>query len=284
MELRTYAKIIWRYIWLVALIVGVVTVYSGYQYYKLRKIPGALTAYSSSISLQIGLDATTRGDPNPADNVTVSEALADTLTMGPILSSREFCLDISHQIGQDMNEIQQRYGAHADLGANNDWQSPDDGTLSAIAGALNATRTHSVVTITVNWSTVAGSWAIANAIGELSSSRIGQYLDYVVATDYTHNTTTGNYIQPEVSARVVSAASTPGQVPGSSASKLALLILLVVIALAMAIALAFLLDYLDDRIRTKEDITDLFQLPVYGEVPHAPTPGRLVRTGSKPVV
>ncbi|HEU5382603.1 MAG TPA: hypothetical protein VFV38_44920 [Ktedonobacteraceae bacterium] len=277
-ELRTYAKIIWRYIWLVALIVGIVAAYSGYQYYKLRKIPGALTAYSSNISLQIGLDATTRGDPNPADNVTVSEALADTLAMGPILSSREFCTDISQQIGRDMNEIQQRYGAQADLGAGNNWQNPGDTTLSALAGALSATRTHSVVTITVNWNTAAGSWAIANAIGELSSARMGQYLDYVVATNLTRNTTPGNYIQPEVSARVVSAASTPASVPGSSASKLTLLILLVVIALAVAIALAFLLDYLDDRLRTREDVTDLFQLPVYGEVPRAPAPGHLLRT------
>ncbi len=275
MELRTYAKIIWRYIWLVALIVGVVAAYSGYQYYKLRKTAGALTAYNSNISMQIGLDATTKGDANPANNVTVSEALADTLVMGPILSSREFCNDISHQIGQDMNQIQQRY-PNADLG---DWNNP-----SAIAGALSATRTHSVVTISVSWSTDAGAWAIANAVGELSSSRIGQYLDYVVATDYTHTSTSGNYVQPEVSARVISAASTPGKVPGSAASKLTLLVLLVVVALAIALALAFLLDYLDDRIRTKEDVTDLFQLPVYGEVPHAPTPGHIVRPSSEPVV
>ncbi|MEO7020363.1 MAG: hypothetical protein ABI234_09465 [Ktedonobacteraceae bacterium] len=282
MELRTYAKIIWRYIWLVALIVGVVAAYSGYQYYKLRKIPGALTAYNSNISLQIGLDATTKGDPNPADNVTVSEALADTLVMSPILSSREFCTDISHQIGQDMNEIEQRYPG-TDLG-NTNWQNPTDSTVSLIASALTSTRSHSVVTISVNWSTAAGSWAIANAIGELSSSRIGQYLDYVVATNFTRSTATGNYIQPEVSARVISAASVPGKVPGSSASKLTLLILLVVVALAIALALAFLLDYLDDRIRTKEDVADLFQLPVYGEVPHAPTPGRIARTRSQPVV
>lgn len=269
-ELRTYAKIIWRYIWLVVLIVGVVAAYSGYQYYKLRKTSGALTAYNSNISMLIGLDATTRGDPNPADNVTVSEALADTLISGPILSSREFCSDISHQIGQDMSEIEQRYGLNADLG---NWTDP-----SAIAGALSATRAHSLVTVSVNWSTAAGAWAIANAIGEVSSSRMGQYLDYVVATDYTHSSTTGSYIQPEVSARVISAASTPGTVPGSSASRLTLLALLVVIALVIAIALAFLLDYLDDRIRTKEDVTDLFQLPVYGEVPRAPAPGHSART------
>lgn len=275
-ELRTYARIIWRYIWLVVLIVGVVAAYSGYQYYKLRKTVGALNGYSSSISLQIGLVATTRGDPNPADAVTVSQTLADTLVSSPILSSREFCSDVSHQIGQDMSEIQQRY-PNADLG---NWQDS-----SAIAGSLSAARVDSVVTISVNWSTAVGAWAIANAIGEISSARIGQYLDYVVATDYTHTSTaTGAYIQPEVSARIVSAASAATSVPGTSASKVTLLALLIVIALIVAIALAFLLDYLDDRIRSKEDLKDLFQLPIYGEVPHAPIPGHSARTDSKPAV
>lgn len=269
-ELRTYARIIWRYIWLVVLIVGVVAAYSGYQYYKLRKTVGALSGYSSSISLQIGLVASTRGDPNPADNVTVSEALADTLVSGPILSSREFCTDISHQIGQDMGEILQHY-------PDADPASLRNLDPAAIGSSLSAVRVHSLVTISVNWSTAAGAWAIANAIGEIGTSRIGQYLDYVVATDYTHSSTSGTYVQPEVSARVVSAASAAISVPGTSASKLTLLVLLVVIALVVAIALAFLLDYLDDRIRSKEDIRDLFQLPIYGEVPHAPAPGHFPR-------
>jgi hypothetical protein len=276
-ELRTYARVIWRYIWLVVLIVGVVAIYSGYQYYKLHQVPGALVGYNSNILIQIGLDATTKGDPNPADNVTVSEALADTLINSTILSSKEFCSDISGQIGRDMSEIEQQgYGASPDLG---NWQDP-----SAIAGALSAMRAHSLVTISVNWATAAGAWAIANAIGEISSSRMGQYLDYVVATDYTHTSTVGNYIQPEVSARVISAASVPSPVPGSSASKAILLVLLVLIALAIAIALAFLLDYLDDRIRTKEDVADLFELPIYGEVPHAPTPGHSFQARSESVV
>lgn len=274
MELRTYAKIIWRYIWLIVLLVGVVAVYSGYQYYKLRKTPGALTGYNSNISLQIGLVATNNGDPNPADNVTVSQALADTLVSGPILSSREFCNDISHQIGQDMSVIEQNY-PNPDLG------NLDPGT---IAGALSATRTDSVVTISVNWSTMAGAWAITNAIGEIATSRIGQYLDYVVATNSAHTSATGTYIQPEVSARIISAASIPGSVPGTAASKLTLLALLVVIALIIGIALAFLLDYLDDRIRSKDDVKDLFELPIYGEVPHAPTPGHLARTQSESAV
>jgi hypothetical protein len=274
-ELRTYAKIIWRYIWLLIVIVGIVAAYSGYQYYKLRKTPGALTAYNSNISLQIGLEATTQGDANPSDNETVASVLADTLVSGPILTSNEFSTAISQQIGLDMGEIQQRYGANADLG---NWQTP-----SAIAGALSATRTDSLVTISVNWSTAAGAWAITNAIGEVSTARIGQYLGYVIATNSTRPST-GSYAQPEVSARIISAASAPGTVPGSSTSKVTVLVLLVVIALAIAIALAFLLDYLDDRLRTKEDVLDLFPWPVYGEVPHAPAPGHLSNARGESIV
>lgn len=258
MELRAYAKIIWRYIWLVVVIVGIVAAYSGYQYYKLRKTPGALTAYNSNISIQLGLVAPSNGNINPADKVTVSEAVADTLVSGQVYEYKSFCSDISHQIGQDMSQIQQMY-PNADLG---NWQD-----AGAIAGALSATRTHSVVTFSVNWNTAAGAWAIANAIGEITSARMGQYLDY-----------------PEISAHIVSAVSTPASIPGSSASKPTLLALLVLIALAIAIALAFLLDYLDDRIRSKEDIKDLFHLPIYGEVPRAPMPGHSARARGKSAV
>lgn len=275
MELRTYARIIWRYIWLIALIVGVVALYSGYQYYKLRKTPGALTAYSSSISLQIGLAASPNGDPNPADNVTAAETLADTLAIGPILGSKEFCGDVSHQVGLDMNAIQQLY-PHPDLG---NWQDPN-----ALAGALSATHVHSLVTINVNWSTDAGAWAIAHAVGEVASSRVGQYLDYVVAATYTHTSNTGTAVQPVVSARVISAPSSPTAVPGTSISKLTLLALLVIVALAIAIALAFLLDYLDERVRGKKDLQGICTLPIYGEIPPPPTPGHTVKTRSSSAV
>ena len=64
----------------------------------------------------------------------------------------------------------------------------------------------------------------------------------------------------------------------------ALCLLLVLIALIIGIALAFLLDYLDDRIRSKDDVKDLFELPIYGEVPHAPTPGHIARTQSESAI
>ena len=256
MELKTYWTILWRRIWLVALVVIVVALYAGYQYYHLRKIPGALKAYSSSITLQIGLGATTNSNTNNAsDNIAVSQALADSLANGPILSSHEFDTDVSNQIGQDMSEIDQRFGNNPDLG---DWQN-----AGAIGGALGTVRVDTLVTITATWTSAPGAWAIANAVGEVSAAKLGSYL-------------AGDSVLPPASARVVSNATDPATVPGASANKVTLLVLLVLVALIIGIALAFLLDYLDDRVRTKDEVAHLLELPIYAEVPRAPIPGRTV--------
>ncbi len=139
MELKAYWTIIWRRIWIVVLIVGVVALYAGYQYYHLRKTPGALTAYKSDVTIQIGLQASPNGTTSSyADNVTVSEALADAMITSPILSSKEFDAQVSNEVGSDMSLIEQRYGPHPDLG---DWQN-----TAAIGGALSALRAHSLVT------------------------------------------------------------------------------------------------------------------------------------------
>lgn len=267
MELRTYARILWRYSWLIIIIVGVVAAYAGVQYYRLRKEAGALNGYSSSVSLQIGLQASGKSSTTPGDTVSVAETLADTLVSGPILASREFDTDLAHQVEQDTSAILQRYPGSTP-------QTLQNLDPTAIGNALGAVRVHNLVTITVTWSTAPGAWAIATALGELAASRIGQYLDYVVAPDYTHNSTNGPYVQPQVAARVVSAASSAVPVPGAAVSKLTLLALLVLVALVVGIALAFLLNYLDDRIRSTEDLQEIFQLPIYGEIPHAPAPGQ----------
>jgi capsular polysaccharide biosynthesis protein len=265
-ELRTYWSIIWRRIWVVVVIVGVVALYVGYQYYHLRKTPGALKAFSSDITIQVGLLSTTKGDPNNANYITVSEALADTLTIGPVLSSQEFDQDVSDQIGRDMSLITGRFGANADLG---DWHN-----TGAIGGALSAVRVHSLVTITTTWATDAGAWAIANAVGEVSVAKLGVFLDYVVTSDASHTSTGATFEQPAVSARVISSATSTATVAGTANSKVALLIALLLVSLAVAIAVTFLLDYLDDRLRSKEQVTHLLQLPVLGDLPRVPTPGR----------
>jgi len=266
MELRTYWTVIWRRIWLVALILAVVLLYIGYQYYHLRKTPGALVAYQSSITFQVGLKANTQSiDPSYADSVIVSENLADTLVTGPILTSNEFDTQVSHQTGQDMSNIIARYGPNPDLG---DWQN-----VGAIGSALNATHIHSLVTVNVTWSTIVGAWAIATAIGEVATSSIGTYLDYVVTNDPTHSSTNG-IMQAAVAARVISNATEATKVPGTATSKELLLAILFLVALIIAIALAFLADYLDDRIRSEAEAKYLLQLPIYGEIPRAPAVGR----------
>jgi len=265
-ELRTYWSIIWRRIWVVVVIVGVVALYAGYQVYHLRHTPGAFKAFSSTVTIQVGLLSSTKGDPNNADYVTVSEALADTLATGPILSSHEFDQDVSNQFGQDMSLIIQRFGTNPDLG---DWQNVD-----TIGGALNAVRVHSLVTITTTWATNAGAWAIANAVGEVSAAKMGVFLDYVVTSDPSHASTGGTFEQPAVSARVITSATDPAVVSGTASGKVVLLIALLLVSLAIAVALTFLLDYLDDRLRSKEQITHALQLPVLGNLPRAPVPGR----------
>lgn len=263
MELRAYWTIIWRRIWLVALVVVIVVIYAGYQYYHLQKTPGALTAYSSNITIEIGLQSNNNQDPSYADNITVSEALADALVTSPILTSNEFDSDVSQQIGKDISQITQRYGANPDLG---DWQN-----ASAIGGALSSVRAHNLVTVTANWTTPAGAWAITTAVGQISVDHIGRYVNYIIAQNASNLASNG---EPDVTALVISSATNPTTIPGASANKKTLLVLLLIAALVIGIALAFLADYLDDRIRSKDDATNLLHLPIYGEVPRTPDVGQ----------
>ncbi len=102
MELRFYWSIIWRRIWIIALVVGVVAIYSAYQYYHLRNTPGALKAYNSQITLLIGLQANSRStDQSYSDYMTTSESLADELVNGPVLNSQEFATQVIQQIKTD---------------------------------------------------------------------------------------------------------------------------------------------------------------------------------------
>lgn len=269
MELRAYWSIIWRRIWVIALVVGIVALYVGYQYYHLRKIPGALKTYQSSVEFQVGLASSTKAtDQNYGDYTGTSETLADTLiaSPSPILSSKEFDTQVIQQISNDMGLIKQRYGDNPDLGP---WNDP-----GSIGQALGGGRTHAIVTINVTWPTAAGAWAIAHAVGEVSVAHIGTYLDYVITNDPAHISTDPKYVQPAVTARLISDATDPGLINGPDASKPTLLLVLLFVALIIGIALAFLIEYLDDRIRKKEDVVQLLQLPVYGEVPHAPALGQ----------
>ncbi|GAC1391832.1 MAG: hypothetical protein NVS4B11_16550 [Ktedonobacteraceae bacterium] len=270
MELRAYWSIILRRIWVIALVVIVVALYSGYQYYKIRKLPGALHAYQSNVTLLIGLQASSNiaDHSNYSDYVSVSESIADAFTTGPTLTSSKFDKQVYDQINVDMAQITQKFGANPDLG---DLANPGV-AVGAIGGSVTANRAHSLVTVSVSWNTPAGAWAIANAVGEVSVVHINDYSDYVVTNNTTRAAIT-TAARPIVAAKVIIGATDAATIPGSQANKPTLLLVLVLIALLIGIALAFLIEYLDDRIRKADDVVQLLQLPIYGEVPRAPSPG-----------
>ncbi len=264
MELRAYWAIFVRRFWIIALVVGVVALYSAYQYYHLHKTPGALKVYQSNVTLRVGLQGDTHpADHNYADYVSASESLADEFTTGPIFTTPEFTQQVVMQIQSELPQITQRFPGQ-DLG--------DIKNAGAIGGSLSASRAHSLVTVSVNWNTPAGAWAIADATGKVSAANMATYIDYVVRPSTTTPATSQG--QPVVSAQVVSAASDPATIPGPSASKPTLLLVLVIVALVIGLALAFLIEYLDDRIRSTGEVENLLQLPVFGEIPRAPAPGK----------
>jgi capsular polysaccharide biosynthesis protein len=264
-ELRAYWVIIKRRLWVIIPIILVVALYSAYQYYHLYKTPGMLKEYQSAITIRVGLQADPQNsDKNYADYLSVSDTLADTLVSAPIINSQAFATEVSQQIQTDMDQIRLHYGLQPDLG---NWQS-----LAAISAAISTSRVHNLVTMTVNWSTPAGAWAIAHAIGEVSATHLGTYLDYEIST--TPTSVAANPAHPMVSARVIGTASNPALVAGPAANKPGLLLALLLVACIIALALAFFVEYLDDRIRSKEEVEQLLQLPCFGEIPSAPTPGK----------
>jgi capsular polysaccharide biosynthesis protein len=269
-ELRAYWAILVRRFWIIALVVGVVALYSAYQYYHIYKTPGALKAYQSTTTIRIGLlDKAKPTDPNYADYVTSSQALADEFATGLVFTTPEFTKQIVQQIQSEQSQIQQRFPGQ-DLG--------DITNAGAIGSSFTATRNYNLVTLNVVWSSPAGAWAIADATGKVSTNNIGQYLDFVVRP-YTNADGQG---QDMPSAEVASSPSDPVATPGPSANKPLILLALIAVALVIGLALAFLIEYLDDRIRSAYEAENLLQLPVYGEIPHAPVPGK-ERTRPSPI-
>jgi len=235
---------------MIALVVGVVVIYVGYQYYIGHKSP----SYDSSVDIRIGLQAPPHStSPTFTDYVTTAETLADEFATGPTLKSTAFGEQVTQQIREDRLK--------GDLG---DWTNP-----SAITSALSLTRTHSVVTIDVNWPTEAGAGAIARAVGEVLTTHMSEYLDYQVSNQPANS---ADY--PVAAAKVINQiGNAPTVVVSTSTTKTSLLLALLAVGLILGIALAFLVEYLDDRIYDTSEVIKTLQLPIYGEIPRASTSG-----------
>ena len=276
MELRAYWSVILRRIWVIALVVIIVALYSGYQYYKIRKTPGALHVYQSNVTLLIGLQSPTKITSTYSDYVSVSDFLADEFANGPTVTSSKFAQQVYTQVNADMPQIEQKFGPHPDLGD----LANSGAAVGAIKASLTAGRAHNLVTVNASWNTPAGAWAITHAVGEVVVAHVNDYIDYVV-TPNTTGTATLTPDRPIVAAKVIIEATDAATIAGSQASKPTLLLVLVLVALLIGIALAFLIEYLDDRIRKTDDVMQLLQLPIYGEVPQAPSPGNAKQRGTR---
>ncbi len=274
MELRAYWAILRRRIWLVLLTTLIALLYVGYSLLASRGAV-ASTTYTSTVGITMEVAAPDRNAPAGAtpsynDRLSIADTLAESFQNGPVLTSSSFAKQISAQISSDMPTIEQRFGQNPALGS---WRD-----AKTISSALAATRSHAQVTVKVNWSTSAGAWAIATAVGEIVPRNIGTYVNFLMVTPAT-----GQGAQL-ISARVVSPADDPIVTPGGApATKKTTLLLVVLVAIVLGIALAFLADYVDDRVRGKEEIADLLHLPVIGEVPAAHQSGQgQTRTFSRP--
>jgi capsular polysaccharide biosynthesis protein len=255
-ELRAYWSIIWRRIWIVALVVGVVALYVAFEANHLRTTPGALRGYQSTATLRFGFQSA-GSDQNVNDYVTASESLADAFTTSPILTSNAFMSQIVQRVHADSNQIAQKFGPNADLGPLQD--------TTIMSKSLSSTRTHNIVTITVNWATPAGSWAIANATSELLTAHLDQYVGYV-----NSSTTTNNPAQ--VAAQAIGTPTDPQATTGIQFSRAILLALLLLVALIIGIALAFLVEYLSDHTGSQDKVAQVAQQSSNGVLPPASTP------------
>ena len=109
-ELQIYGKILWRRIWVIALIVGIIVVYVGYQYYAAHKSTGGSTTYSANVDIRIGLqDPVHSNSQTFTDYITTSETMADEFVTGPTLSSSTFGEQVIQQIKNDMPAIKAQY-------------------------------------------------------------------------------------------------------------------------------------------------------------------------------
>lgn len=271
MELRAYWAVIWRRAWIILVIVAIAALFVGYELYAAHKANNAsANVYHSQVTFQLGIQSKdTSGTSNYTDRLGAIDTQSDILANSPILQSSLFDTQVSQQIGHDSSAIQQKFGSGADLGS---WQDP-----KAIGAALTVTRVHGFVTVLTTWNTPAGSWAVANAVGEVSANSIGQYLDYSLSgTSNSSASATAKTASTSLfTARVVSPASDVIAAPNpNTPTKKSTLILILIVALVLGIALAFLVDYLDDSIRSRDEIPDLLQVPVFGEVPRTPSSGQ----------
>jgi capsular polysaccharide biosynthesis protein len=125
----------------------------------------------------------------------------------------------------------------------------DPGTLANVA---RTKKTHRMLDLSICGGEAASTMDVAQAYERVLNTKLGEYMGMLQA-----NNGLVRIINRPTLAR--------GQ--GSTAALLGELLLRTGIGLVLATGLAFLLEYLDDRLRTRREVEDLLHWPVLGEIP-----------------
>jgi capsular polysaccharide biosynthesis protein len=233
MELREYWTILMRRWWIPALLVLAVGLLSLLQ---LRPWQPAPPTYTASLRMLVGVmpleDAdTTAYDPRYYGWLT-SEYLVDDFT--EVVRSGLFAGEVSARLAEGVDS------------------APIEVPPGAIQGSAATGKLHRIITLSFAWPDAAELETIANAAAvELSED----------AADY--------FLQLGTEGAGVTLIDGPsvGAVGPSLRSRLELPLRLL-LALVVGIGLAFLLEYLDTRLRSADEVEAL-GLPVIGRIPRA---------------
>lgn len=214
LELKQYALIIWKRIWIplaLVVLVGAVSLLTA-------KTPPP--TYSSSMRFTVGVVPQELPDQFSYDNYYAwlsSEYLVDDMT--GLVSSQMFASDVNRHL--------QEQGSGVQIPPGN------------IGGVTIGGKQHRILSLNVTWGNPDELAQITQAIVTTMEQDSGHYLAQLG--------TAGAMIQ------VIDTPSPPGQNPPSLTQRLDVPVRLL-LALVAGLALAFLLDYLDSSVRGKSEL------------------------------
>lgn len=227
MELKHYWQIIWKRIWIPALLLVIVGIAS------------LLTNQTPPPTYSTTMRFTVRVEPQPLTNQftyegyygwLASEYLADDLTA--IVSSQAFAADVNRHLGE--------LGSSLTL---------PPGVISAVTVAE---KQHRIIRLNASWPNAAELDTIAQAMVQAMEQDSGKYLTKI-------NAPGGAIIA------LIDPPAPPAANPPSLTQRLNIPVRLL-LALLAGLAIAFLLDYLDDSVRNRSEVEAL-DIPVLAEVP-----------------
>lgn len=229
MELRLYARIVWKRVWIPISLIAIVLIMT------LLFQGGKPSLYSATMRFVIGLTPEPRsGDYYTYDRYytwLTAEYLIDDLA--EIIKSASFASAVREEIIESA-----------------DWPTDAPGLVGAIQGSTSSGKLHRILTVTITWNDPDQLTDIANAVVRALAERAADYFP-LTGCDRIE----AHLIDPPVI----------GKVPPSLTERLRTPVRLF-LALLAGIAITFLLHYLDDTIQTNDDLIEM-GLPVLGEIP-----------------